>query len=113
VKLKKTIKKFWNFVWKGDSILSYILFFIFAWIVLKILFIIVLWFLGLFFGVADLTVVITESMVHTGNINQTYYLWLKSNNISLEHEAFPEGLYPGDLIVVMKIQNISEVNTGM
>ena len=96
--IKNSLKKFWHFFWHEESIASYIIFFIVAYLVLKfVAFPILL--VGT--GLSDVTAVMTTSMVHWGgNFDETYHEWFKDRNITIADWAFQEGLEVGDVIFV-------------
>ncbi len=113
MKLKKSLKKFWDFLWHGESVWSYLAFIIFSFITLSILYQLFLFFLG-FFGVEDLFVVITGSMLHSGDIESPYYEWMELhgfNRSQLDSWIFSDGLNLGDLMVIMKV-NPEELEVG-
>lgn len=103
MKIKESLKRFWHFFWHEESIASYIVFFIVAYLLLKfVAFPIFLFALGL----SDVTAVMSTSMVHTNpNFDATYYVWLEQHNITRAQTAdwpFSNGLNIGDVIFVDK-----------
>ena len=97
------IKKTWRFLWYGDSLLSYVAFFLFAIIALNLLY--PLFFFGLShtIGVNDVVAVVSGSMVHDKTINTTFYQYFDKVGLNESHRnSFPflNGLYPGDLMIV-------------
>lgn len=106
MKIGERLREAWNFLWHGESALSYLAFTIVSFITLSILYQVFLFFLG-FFGVEDLFVVITSSMIHSNDINSSYYEWMRVhgyNQSQMSSWSFPEGLNLGDLVVVMKVR---------
>ena len=110
--MKKRLKKFWHFFWHEESIASYIVFFIVAYIILKYVAFPIFLFA---FGLSDVTAVMTTSMVHTNpNFENTYYGWLETRNISREQTMdwpFQNGLQVGDAIFVKKVKK-EEIQLG-
>ena len=107
MKISKELKKFWQFMWHGDSVYSYVVFFIFAIVVLNIAYPIVISFLSVTVGINDVVAVISGSMVHDATINDTHYAYLENLGMSFEQvNAFPynNGLNPGDLMLVWKTE---------
>jgi signal peptidase I len=105
MKIGDELKKFWRFIWHGDSIWSYIAFFAFAIVVLNVVYPIIISVLSLTIGINDIVAVISGSMVHDASISETHYAYLQNIGISAEEIAsFPynNGLNPGDLMLVWK-----------
>ncbi len=96
--IPRYIKKFWDFIWHGKSIWSYIAFFIFAYIVYHFAFMPILYHA---FGITEIAAVVSDSMQHENPY--TYERWLKFRNISNEGWPFPEGINMGDVIIVKKV----------
>ena len=112
--LKKDLKNFWNFLWHGKSIYSYVTFFIFSIIILNIVYPAFLFLLSNTIGVNDIVAVVSGSMVHDSTTEQTYHAYLQALNISSETiNSFPynNGLNPGDLMLVWK-KNPEEIRIG-
>jgi len=111
--LKKYSKKLWHFYWKDNSMASYIFFFIVTYILLK--FVAFPLFLAVT-GLSDVTAVMTESMVHTKDINKTYYSWMgekEFNQSQLEAFPFNNGMYVGDVVFVYRIHDLDEIKIGV
>lgn len=110
--IKKSLKRFWHFLWHEESIASYVVFFILAYLFLQ--FVAFPGFL-LIFGLSDVTAVMTTSMIHTDpNLENTYYGWLEARNISREEIdswSFQEGLEIGDVVFVKKVKK-EEIDVG-
>lgn len=98
MEIRSMLRRIYKFLWKEDSLQSYLAFIIISYLLLK--FIVYPGFLWVM-GWKDIVAVLTSSMVHTGNINQTHYNWLKQRNIDYQDFPFPNGLYPGDAVVVV------------
>ncbi|MFH1500544.1 MAG: hypothetical protein ABIE22_01210 [archaeon] len=101
---KNPFKKFWNFVWYEDSLASWIVSLILAFIIVKFIFFPLL---SLTFNTSlPLVVVESCSMYHEGNFNS----WLEENSewyvdFGLSEEQiqgwhFKNGLNKGDIILV-------------
>src|SRR3990172_5510679 len=98
-------KKFWNFIWYGKSIYSYLAFFVFAIVVLNVAYPAFLFVLSNTVGINDIVAVVSGSMVHDDSTPQTHYAYLENLGYSTsEISSFPysNGLYPGDLLFVWK-----------
>ena len=107
---KRTIKKIWNFIWYGDSWLSWIINIILAFILVK--FIIYPGF-GLVLGTDfPVVAVVSSSMEHSVRFDQ----WWLSNrdfyeDINIKKEEFQNfpfknGFNKGDIMVLIKPKNI-------
>ncbi len=108
------VRRAWKFIWYGDSLLSYIAFFLFAIILLNITYPIVFFVLSNTIGVNDVVAVVSGSMVHGSSVQTTYYDYLNQIGISEEKIfsfPFTTGLNPGDLMVVWNAK-AEEVNVG-
>lgn len=114
VNVFKSIKKFWDFIWHGKGVLSWISFIIFSFIVLSIAYPLFIRFLGIF-GVADIVAVVSGSMLHNEKTEVTsYFTWLERNGFTIDEAKewpLPKGLNLGDVVIVMKIKPI-EVKEG-
>jgi len=114
MKLKKIFEKtaqLWDFIWHGESIESYIAFVIFCIVFVPLIWKMFLMFLGLF-GVADITAVMTSSMVHSGNVQQYFFNFYADRNISVENFPLKDGFLPTDAIVIMKVNSPDELKVG-
>ncbi|MEM3074783.1 MAG: signal peptidase I [Candidatus Pacearchaeota archaeon] len=108
------IKKAWDYLWNGESFLSWILFLIFVFIFIKFIFFPVLSFI---FG-SSLPIVIVEScsMYHDKNFNEWWDEngdWYEKNGIKKsDFENFPlrDGFNKGDIFFVSGIKK--ELKTG-
>ena len=103
--IKKSLKRVYKFLWEDDSPQSYIAFIIISYILLK--FVVYPGFLFVM-GWQDVVSVLSESMIHTGPIETTYYSWLSEREINYSSFPFPNGLNPGDAVVVVPslVENI-------
>ncbi|MDD5417745.1 MAG: signal peptidase I [Candidatus Nanoarchaeia archaeon] len=97
-----SIKKAWNFIWHGKGWKSWLAFLVFALVFVNIAYPLFIQFLGLF-GVADLFAVVSESMVHNKDSITSYSIWLENNNLNSTSWDFQNGLYPGEVAVIMKV----------
>ncbi len=109
--IKKTIKKIWNFLWKEESLASYIAFIIVTFVFLRFLFFPVFLFLT---GYSDVAAVVSSSMERNELTEHTFYRWLEFNNFDMnevEEWPFLEGLYIGDVIFVRNVEP-EEIEVG-
>jgi len=102
--IKKSLKKAYDFVFKEESFLSYVVFIIFSFLVLK--FVVYPVFLYIF-NLTDIVAVLSPSMVHTGDIYTTYFNWLDNRDINYTDFPFDSGLGVGDAVFVVPAKNIS------
>ena len=96
--VKKFLKRAYVFLFKEESLKSYIAFFIFAYLVLK--FILFPTFLFVV-GWKDVTSILSPSMVHGPNVNVTYYTWWMERGYNASNFTFSHGLDVGDAIIVV------------
>lgn len=101
--IRKSLKKIWHFLWEEESIASYVVFIIIAFVGLRfILFPAVL----LVSGYSDIAAVVSGSMEHNALTDHTFYDWLEFNGFN-KSEAndwpFHNGLNVGDVIAVKKV----------
>jgi len=113
--MQSLLKKTWNFIWKDDSLLSWIVNLILAFIIVKFL---VYPGLGLLLGTSlPVVAVVSSSMEHNANFddwwaeNEAFYL---NNNI--EKEEFEEfqlknGFNKGD-IVFLRGKQFDDIEVG-
>jgi signal peptidase I len=116
--LKATIKKIWYFIWEDDSIWSWVLNFILAFVLIKFL---VYPGLGAILGTGyPVVAVVSGSMAHDGGFDTwwqseanclgkecTQEDWYALRNISkgdFEAYAFTHGFNKGDIMVLMGIE---------
>ncbi|MBI4159023.1 signal peptidase I [Candidatus Woesearchaeota archaeon] len=106
------LKKVWNFIWKDDSLLSWIVNVILAFLIVKFL---LFPGLGLILGTSHPVVaVVSESMNHQGNFNEWWERqgeWYESRGISKEEFrtwSMSNGFSKGD-IIFLKGKEIFEV----
>ncbi len=106
--LKDGIKKFWKFVWYDDSVISYIIFFILAFIFLKISYPVAITGMHAVVGVNDIVSIVSGSMIHDSTTQFTHYDYLQNIGYSSEEiNSFPynNGLNMGDLMFVHDIKS--------
>ncbi len=119
--IKQIAKKIWDFLWKDDSLLSWLFSLILAFIIVKFIF---FPFLSLFLGTSmPLVVVESGSMHHPGSfignvigLEDNFEIWWKEEskwyfNMGLnktEAEKWPlkTGLEMGDIVVVSRKDNL-------
>ena len=113
--LKKVLKKFWHFIWEEDSLLSWIVNVILAFVIIKF---IVYPGLGFLLSTTHPVVaVVSESMEHNGNFNVWWGdsgKWYISNNIKKDDFGnFPlvSGFNKGD-IMALKGKNPENIKIG-
>jgi len=104
------LKKIWKFLWYEDSLLSWIVSIILAFLIVKFL---VYPGLGLILGTTHPVVaVVSSSMHHDGNFEQWYSekgVWYEQHNYSKEEVRkwpFSNGFNKGDIMVLKKANNI-------
>ncbi|MCD6403943.1 MAG: signal peptidase I [Nanoarchaeota archaeon] len=97
------LKRIYEFLFKEESIPSYVAFFALSFIALK--FIIYPGFLILM-GWKDIVAVLSPSMEHGNGIEYTYYRWFSERNMSVEDFPFPNGLNVGDAVIVVPARDI-------
>lgn len=101
--------KIWNFLWKSNSVWSWIASLIIIFLIVKF---VVFPFFGFMLG-SPLPFVIIESssMVHEGNFDQWFSLhglWYLNNNITkeeIEEWSWNNGLDKGDIIIVRGLKD--------
>lgn len=105
---KITLKKFWKFVWHDDSIASWIVAFILAFLIVKF---IVYPLIGLAFGTSyPIVAVVSGSMEHEQPFNEWWELnqeWYEGNNIykeDFEEFVFKNGFMKGDIIFLRGVE---------
>lgn len=102
--IKTALKKVWNFIWHSDSIWSWIVNIILAFIIIKF---IVYPLLGLMLATSHpIVAVVSESMEHTGSFNEWWLSqasWYEKQGISKEvFQQFPyqNGFNKGDIMIL-------------
>ena len=109
MKIKKAAKKTYNFLFKEDSVYSYIAFTILAFIVLKWL---VLPGILLAFNLTDISAIVSGSMTHSALTNYTYKEWLLFHGYNYSNNwPFPNGINVGDVVLIRKAPP-SEIHVG-
>ncbi len=109
--LKENMKKIWNFLWKEESLASYVAFIIVAFIFLRFVFFPAFLFVT---GYSDIAAVVSSSMERNELTEHTFYRWLEYQGFDMEEvEEWPflEGLYVGDVIFVEEVPP-EEINVG-
>lgn len=104
MKLKKTLKSFWKFYWKDNSLASYAFFIIFTYLALR--FALYPGFLFIF-GLSDVLAIMTPSMEHSGNENLYYYDYYESLGFNASEFDFKNGINIGDVIFVKEYRQYS------
>jgi len=104
MKVKKALRKFWNFYWKDNSFASYVFFIVFTLLAFK--FVLYPGFL-LVTGLSDVLAIMTPSMEHSGNESAYYYGYYNNLGYDPESFGFNQGLNIGDVIFVKKYGNYS------
>ncbi|HDD05139.1 MAG TPA: signal peptidase I [Candidatus Aenigmarchaeota archaeon] len=97
------LRRAYEFLFKEESIPSYIAFFALSFIVLK--FVIYPGFLFLM-GWRDIVAVLSPSMEHGDGVEYTYYQWFSERNVSVEDFPFPHGLNVGDAVIVVPPRDV-------
>ena len=99
---KTALKKFWKFVWHDDSVASWIVAFVLAFLIVKF---IVYPLIGLAFGTSyPIVAVVSGSMEHEQSFGQWWELnqeWYEESNIykeDFENFVFKNGFVKGDII---------------
>ncbi len=116
MKLKKFLKDAWNFIWHSDSLLSWIVAFILAFIIVKYVIYVGL---GLIFGTGfPIVAVVSGSMEHEGMDFDSWwdenYRWYESNDISKEdfnEFSFKNGFNKGDIMILFGTE-AKDINKG-
>ena len=112
---RKTLKKVWWFIWKDDSILSWIVNIILAFVLVKF---VIYPGIGLLLGTTHPVVaVVSGSMEHDGNFDEWWDIqkeWYTQRGISKEkflEYSFKNGFNKGDIMFLKGI-NIKDAETG-
>jgi signal peptidase I len=116
VKLKKFLKDAWNFIWHSDSLISWVISFILAFLIVKYVIYVGL---GLLFGTGfPIVAVVSGSMEHDGLDFDSWWnensKWYESNDISLEmfnEFDFKRGFNKGDIMVLFGVE-AKNINKG-
>jgi len=99
-----SFKKIWWFIWESNSIWSWVLDFLLAFIFIKFIFFPLL--AVIFSASLPMVIVESNSMVHQGNFDQwwsNYGAWYDNNNITkaqFKEWGFTNGINKGDIIIV-------------
>ena len=116
MKLKKFLKDAWNFIWHSDSLISWVISFILAFLIVKYVIYVGL---GLLFGTGfPIVAVVSGSMEHDGLDFDSWWnensKWYESNDISLEmfnEFDFKRGFNKGDIMVLFGVE-AKNINKG-
>ena len=117
MKLKKFLKDAWNFIWDSDSLLSWIVAFILAFVIVKYVIygMLLTTVLGTGFPVVA---VVSGSMEHDGLGFDSWWEensnWYESNDVSLEEFnefSFKNGFNKGDIMVLLGVE-AKNINNG-
>ncbi|MFH1590128.1 MAG: signal peptidase I [archaeon] len=102
---KQTLKKTWHFIWHEDSVLSWVVNIILAFILIKF---IIYPGLGLVFGTPyPVVAVVSSSMEHDGdfyewwNVQEDFYLKNNITDIDFRLYPFVNGFNKGDIMVLL------------
>ena len=127
-KIKEYLRRFWQIVWKDESLKGWIISIIFIFILIKFIF---FPFLNLVTGTSmPLAIVESCSMYHQGNMFSNYGQWwerhgTKYTSINISNEEFSKfnlkkGFSKGDILFIvkakpekLKVGNIIIFNAGM
>ena len=116
MELKKTFKKSWNFIWHSDSLASWIVSFIIAFVLVKY---VVYFGLGLLLGTGyPIVAVVSGSMEHGGMDFDNWWEenkeWYENRDISQEQfNKFPfaNGFNKGDIMILVG-EEAKDINSG-
>ncbi|VVB74509.1 Uncharacterised protein [Candidatus Tiddalikarchaeum anstoanum] len=101
----KFLKKFWHFYWEEESLISYVFFIIFTYLVFRfVAFPTFLYATGL----SDVVAVMSSSMEHSGNENTYFYPYFEDlgyNRSGIESFPYSDGLYIGDVLFVKNVES--------
>ena len=101
------LKKVWRFIWHDDSILSWIVNIILAFLIVKFL---IYPGLGLALGTTHPVVaVVSGSMHHNGNFDQWYDEkgdWYKFEKEGMKKWSFHNGFNRGDIMILKKAKDV-------
>lgn len=111
-----TLKKTWNFLWKSDSVWSWLVSFVLAFIIVKFL---IYPGLGLILGTGfPIVAVVSGSMEHGNNDFSAWWEdnkeWYESNNIKIEdfeNFEFKNGFNKGDIMILVG-ESPQNINIG-
>ena len=102
-RVKNTAKKIWHFLWKDESIASYAVFVVLAFVILRFVFFPVVLFTT---GYSDIAAVVSSSMEHNQLTEHTFYSWLDFhgyNRTEVAEWPYLDGLNVGDVIAVKHV----------
>lgn len=104
-KIKGAIKKTWNFLWKSNSIWSWLIDLVLIFLIVKFIFFPVF---GLIFATSlPFVIVESDSMHHHGNFDEWYNQfgsWYEDNGLTKQEIIewhYMDGLDKGDIIIVL------------
>ncbi len=101
-KVIKCIRDFFKWLFFGKSLLSYVAFVIFSFVLIKFVVYPVIYKI---FNLSYMSAILSGSMTHGDYVNYTYYYWLEINgyNVSeVKNWPFPNGINVGDVIFARK-----------
>ena len=107
--MKEKIKKIYHFIFVEDSWISYVVFTILAYVILKFAI-----YPGILYatGLTDVSGIVTGSMVHSGDINYTYKNWLIFHGYNYSSNwPLKDGINIGDVVLIKKV-NDSQIHVG-
>ncbi len=107
----KKVKKFLRFLFVEESIQSYIAFLLFLVFLFSLIFYLIL---PYGFGIVDVVAVVTPSMEHSRNVEDTFYKFFLTRNFSMgeiKSFDFSDGISIGDVVIVKKV-NPNEIKVG-
>ncbi len=112
MELKHYLKKIWHFIWEEDSLLSWIVNVILAFVLVKFL---IYPGLGLLLGTQfPVVAVVSESMEHNGNLDQWWqsqekiYSQLEITKEEFQTYPLTNGFNKGDLIILIRPSNLKK-----
>ncbi|MAE13221.1 signal peptidase I [Candidatus Woesearchaeota archaeon] len=104
-KKENFFRKFWNFLWNDDSLASWIVNIVLAFVLIKF---VVYPFVGLLFGTGlPVVAVVSESMEHNRGFDQwwseegDYYQLLSITEKEFRHFPFRNGFNKGDIMILV------------
>ena len=103
------LRKIWHFIWKDDSLLSWIVNVLLAFLIVKFLI-----YPGLGFALGTthpVVAVVSSSMHHNGDFNQWYDErgdWYNFTKEEMKEWSFSNGFNKGDIMVLKKAKGLEE-----
>jgi signal peptidase I len=105
IKVKGTLKKTWDFLWKSNSVWSWLIDLILVFLIVKFIFFPL--FSLILFTPLPFVIIESDSMHHSGNFNEWYNRfggWYENNDITKQEILewpYKNGLDKGDIIIVL------------